>query len=238
MPKMNKLANHGSSQANESFNNTVVSKQPKSRSYASSGSFSFRVGAAVAQQTIGYTYVSKVCTEAGLSPSRHAEMLGRKMDGKRKRESLRKSSKPVKRRRLELSQLRSSKQSAVEVREGPQYGSECALRPSDDHVLPPPSGPVSCKPLETSKDTNLVFFDLETTGFGNCAEIVQLAAQSGSNTFSQYVVPEKSIHPKATEKIGLTVTVVNGQGRLQRVGSKEPLQSVTLHDAITTSSVG
>ena len=50
-----KLATHGSSQANESFNTTVCSKQPKSRSYASSASFNYRVAAAVCRKNIGHT---------------------------------------------------------------------------------------------------------------------------------------------------------------------------------------
>ena len=99
-----KLASHGSSQENESLNNTICSKQPKSRSYGSSPSFNIRVGAAVSQKNLTYlltyTYVSDVMSAAGLSPSRHAMDNGAKMDRKRGRDSLRKSSKPVRRRRL------------------------------------------------------------------------------------------------------------------------------------------
>ena len=122
-----KLASHGSSQANESLNNTICSKQPKSRSYGSSPSFNIRVGAAVAQKNIGYTYVSEVCTRAGLSPSKNSKIHGEKMDAKRQRDSLRKSSKVVKRRRLELKDLRSQKLASQEVREGTAYASECSL---------------------------------------------------------------------------------------------------------------
>ena len=81
-----------SSQVNESFNNTVSGKQPKSRSYASSASFNYRVAAAVCQKNIGYSYVTKVLEEAGLSPTvpqgvHHASRIDRKRKQDRERES-------------------------------------------------------------------------------------------------------------------------------------------------------
>ena len=55
-----KLAPLGSSQANESFNNTIGSKAPKIRHYGASESNDFRVACAVSQKNIGHTYVSEV----------------------------------------------------------------------------------------------------------------------------------------------------------------------------------
>ena len=86
-----KLCHYGSSQANESLNNTIASKQPKSRHYGSSASFSYRVSAAVCQKNLGYTYVDGVCSEIGLSPSKHARTLGEREDISRKRKALRHS---------------------------------------------------------------------------------------------------------------------------------------------------
>ena len=50
----------GSSQANESLNNTIGSKAPKIRHYGASESNDFRVVCAVSQKNIGHTYVSEV----------------------------------------------------------------------------------------------------------------------------------------------------------------------------------
>ena len=56
----NKLAPLGSSQANESLNNTTSSKAPKIRHYGASESNDFRVACAVSQKNIGQTNVSEV----------------------------------------------------------------------------------------------------------------------------------------------------------------------------------
>lgn len=60
MIQAKKLANLSSSQANESFNNTIASKAPKAKHYSASASLSYRVGTAVLQKNEGYSYVSKV----------------------------------------------------------------------------------------------------------------------------------------------------------------------------------
>lgn len=55
-----KIAELGSTQANESINNSIASKAPKRFHYSGSASLNYRVSAAVAQKNIGHTYVSKV----------------------------------------------------------------------------------------------------------------------------------------------------------------------------------
>ena len=105
----------GSSNVNEGINNIVCSKQPKSRSYASSPSFNYRVGAAISQKNVGYTYVCDVLTKAGLSPSKRASELGAQMNAKQKRDAARKSTIEFKKRRLFLKDARSSKQASSEL---------------------------------------------------------------------------------------------------------------------------
>ena len=56
-----KLANLGSSQANESFNNTVAAKAPKRLHLSGSESTSLRDAAATAQKNLGTKYLLKVC---------------------------------------------------------------------------------------------------------------------------------------------------------------------------------
>ena len=57
-----KLAPLGSSQANESLNNSVGSKAPKIRHYGASESNDYRVACAVSQKNLGYSYVPEVGT--------------------------------------------------------------------------------------------------------------------------------------------------------------------------------
>lgn len=60
-----KLAPLGSSQANESLNNTIGSKAPKIHHYGSSDSNDFRVACAISQKNLGHNYipeVSKCCS--------------------------------------------------------------------------------------------------------------------------------------------------------------------------------
>lgn len=56
----NGLACIGSTQANESLNNTIASKAPKNRHFSESGSLEVRVHAAAAQKNAGYEYVADV----------------------------------------------------------------------------------------------------------------------------------------------------------------------------------
>ena len=56
-----KLSKLDTSNANESFNNTLRSKAPKDKHYSEGGSLSHRLSAAVCQKNDGYSYVSQVC---------------------------------------------------------------------------------------------------------------------------------------------------------------------------------
>ncbi|XP_065196400.1 uncharacterized protein LOC135827891 [Sycon ciliatum] len=212
-----KLVHHGSSQANESLNNTVASKQPKSRHYGSSPSFNFRVGAAVAQKNVGYTYVADVCEKAGLSPSQHARAHGEQLDLLRDQKTLRQGRKEVKKRRLELKESRSSRLASTKVREGTQYQSECALL-LDQQDNTEIAAPVSYDPIPASEACDYVVFDLETTGLDDSAEIVQIAACRLGKTFSRYVLPCGGIQKSASEKTGLSVSIIGGQRTLVRSG--------------------
>ncbi|KAJ8249265.1 hypothetical protein GJAV_G00232950 [Gymnothorax javanicus] len=63
----------------------------------------------------------------------------------------------------------------------------------------------------------LVFFDVETTGFGKC-DIVQLAAVSGGQSFNVYMVPRCSIESDVTAITGFSVE----GGRLYQHGHALP----------------
>ena len=70
-----RLAPLGSSQSNESLNNTIASKAPKSRCYGGSESHDFRMAAAVLQKNDGHGYIAAVVSQAKYSPSKNAATL-------------------------------------------------------------------------------------------------------------------------------------------------------------------
>ena len=59
-PHCEKLSELGSTQANESLNNTIAAKAPKRLHFSGSASLNYRVAAGVAQKNLGHLYVSKV----------------------------------------------------------------------------------------------------------------------------------------------------------------------------------
>ncbi|VDI03446.1 Hypothetical predicted protein [Mytilus galloprovincialis] len=66
--RSNSLNDLGSTQSNESFNQLVSVKAPKSRHYGGSCSLQNRLSAAVLQKNEGYGYLSKINEAANLSP--------------------------------------------------------------------------------------------------------------------------------------------------------------------------
>ncbi|XP_071136602.1 uncharacterized protein [Mytilus edulis] len=60
VPQSDKLSQLGSSQANESVNNIIALKAPKTKHFSSSSSLNYRVSSAVLQKNEGYHYISEV----------------------------------------------------------------------------------------------------------------------------------------------------------------------------------
>ena len=98
----NKLAQQGSSQVNESFNQMVASKAPKSLHLSSSESRSQRVAAAVCEKNIGPSYVPSVFESADLSPGLHTQRHASRVEKQKKKYAERKKYLKFKRRKLEL----------------------------------------------------------------------------------------------------------------------------------------
>ncbi|XP_078023854.1 DNA polymerase III PolC-type-like [Epinephelus lanceolatus] len=74
--------------------------------------------------------------------------------------------------------------------------------------------------------SNIVFFDLETTGLDPGCHIIQLSAVCGEREFNAYILPRRPISPRATELTGLT----QSRGTLYRHWT--PLDTVFLYDAL------
>ncbi|XP_061171364.1 uncharacterized protein LOC133180923 [Saccostrea echinata] len=103
------LSKLGSTQANESFNNLVATKAPKSRNYGGSYSLEQRLSAALLQKNEGYSYLRKVNEAASLSPGHHTIKLCDRIDKLRRERKDKVSTIKYKRRRLQLKKIKNKK---------------------------------------------------------------------------------------------------------------------------------
>lgn len=122
-----RLAPCGSSQANESLNNTIASKNPKARHYGASESMDFRVAASVCVKNLGPSYVTEVNTRVGLSPGQTSEKYRQLVQKAREKRALKAKTTDFKRQRQRRKTLRCRKRLALDNREGITYSTECAL---------------------------------------------------------------------------------------------------------------
>ena len=104
-----KLANCGSSQANECVNGVVATKAPKIRHYGSSESLNFHVASWVCQFNEGHEYLIQTTKHLGLEESKLKNVYVETETRKRKKEQDRKKKRSVKRRRKELKKAKARK---------------------------------------------------------------------------------------------------------------------------------
>ncbi|XP_063399567.1 uncharacterized protein LOC134684234 [Mytilus trossulus] len=102
------------------------------------------------------------------------------------------------------------KEKSKEIREGKTYesgvSSATTFTNTDDNIIefiPPPEPEAEAWPIPL-KETTCVYFDLETTGFGICSDIIQIAAAYGQNTFCRYIVPKQAITCSAAKVTGFS----------------------------------
>lgn len=117
------LAPCASSQANESFNNTVCSKHPKYVFYGGSESHVIRVQLAVCQKNVGYIFIVKLFKKLNLSPGKNTEKFRNKKDSLLKSRLAVKKTTAFKKRRADLKKNRASKNSSATTKEGISYQS-------------------------------------------------------------------------------------------------------------------
>ncbi|KAL7297622.1 hypothetical protein TKK_0009293 [Trichogramma kaykai] len=175
-----KLSPAASTQANESFNNTVASKNPKSRHYSGSESFNFRVAAAVCQKNIGNTYVDRVFTKLQLSPLKTGLSQREMKDRKMQKRKLFAAGRDGKIRRRFLKNKRASETTRKHRNEGMTYESDVGLSGVLDLPLEKIVSPIIA-PFEEIKRFKLVYFDTETIGLGPTDQIIQVALSDGDN---------------------------------------------------------
>lgn len=83
-----------------------------------------------------------------------------------------------------------------ETLEGVTYSSNCGLDIEKDSM----SG--MCNQIKSKKLTKIVYFDLETTGLDDLADIIQIAAKYEKKTFNVFINPDRKISPDAVKLTG------------------------------------
>ena len=211
------------SQWNESLNNTIATKNPKTWYYGGSASNDFRVACGVAQRYLGYGYVSTALEvlniETGYFCTSHEDLMDKKVLSDRKR----KATKNFRYKRNQLWGQKSSQNSQNEAKEGKTYETAVALnldtsvnqptprtltniehrleKISDNELheyekLVPPyhAQPELRKLTYDPKQTySFVVFDNDTTCTGKNAELCQLSAIHENQVFSKYILPTGNV---------------------------------------------
>lgn len=219
-----KLAPAGSSQINEMCNSVITTKAPKAKHYCDSSSSDFRVAAGISQVNLGSNYIDQVYSICTLSPLTK-KSLEYRLESDRirtKRTNIMKTPEFKKRRRI-LFKNRLRAGTAAEGREGITYQGNSEL----SMALDVPEKYVDSITLKIQDCTQLVIFDIETTGLRATDEIVQIAAQCNTKTFNSYIMPSCTFSSAASSVTGLTVT--NGQLLKHSI----PLETVSPQTAIT-----
>ncbi|XP_061191031.1 uncharacterized protein LOC133199201 [Saccostrea echinata] len=203
-----RLVDLGSTQPNESFNNTVASKTPKSTFYSGSESNDFRVAAAVAQKNLGHQYILQVNEKLFLSPGKVTSKIAMKTDLKRKKDKDKEDTAEYKKRRaLKKAESKKNQESSA-VKEGITYETDVDINNNIDNSIteiPPPLIKPISTPIAAGQYT-FVYFDLETTGLEKDCEVTQIGACTDDKIFSQYVTPPtKSISASATAVTELAI---------------------------------
>lgn len=186
-----------SSQSNESLNNIMAHKCHKNVSASLTESADYRFASAVLTKNDGESHVMTIKQQLMLSRGEHTESYAAKLDKKRMCRATNAKLRLAKTRRNILRQDREALRKRSEKSEGVQYESNCGMQinvNNNDYSHPKNITPEICE---------VVYFDLETSGFAYTADILQIAAKCGDFTFSAYASPTKKIESKASEITGL-----------------------------------
>ncbi|XP_052084970.1 uncharacterized protein LOC127722154 [Mytilus californianus] len=205
VPQSKKLSNLGSSQANESFNNLIALKAPKTKHFSTSASLNYRVSSAVLQKNEGYNYIAELNTSIGLSPGNETLSRGNKLNKKREGNKNRFKSKQGKRQRKVLKKKRLQKTTVAEVKEGRTYHSSIGLEDFATIDIEEIPAIPEAETFTNIDDAPIVCFDLETTGLSRYSDITQIAACTKDSSFSRYIFPDQQISREASEITKITI---------------------------------
>ncbi|XP_062585112.1 uncharacterized protein LOC134246768 [Saccostrea cucullata] len=195
--RADRLMNLGSTQANESFNNSVASFAPKNRFYGGTKSLKARISSAVMLKNEGSGWLSKVNENILLSPGQMTKLHGLRRDKIRKRVRDMKRTVAFKRKRISLKNKNVRCDRREAVKEGDTYGNEIELQEDADIET-------ILSKIKLSGEETVVVFDLETTGLPRRSDITQLAAFDGEELFNSYIIPSHNISPTVSSLTGLS----------------------------------
>jgi len=215
-----------SSQANESFNNTVCRKFPKTKSYSTSASGDIRVASTILTKNEGNCYLLKIKEALGVPVTRHLKDYATKLDKESVHKSIKSKSIEKKTRRLQLIAQRENLRKTLENKEGITYESNIAFKTynvQDDSSYT--NYIVENIPLLKNK-CKIAFFDIETSSRERSADILQIAAVIDNYIFSVYIQPSQPIDKAASEINGLE----NVNGELYFNGKK--VVTISILDAL------
>ena len=99
------------------------------------------------------------------------------------------------------------KTAATGIREGDTYETDIGIHSNDHDVQEIP------KPIIVQGDEPEIFFDFEATGFGNKAQIVQIAAISNTKEFDRYVLPTVPMTREASDVTQIEVKMAQSTTR-------------------------
>ena len=253
-----KLANCGSSQANECVNGVVATKAPKIRHYGSSESLNFRVASGVCQFNEGHEYLIQTTKHLGLEESKLTTVYVETETRKRKKEQERKKKRSVKRRRKELKKAKARKKERMAGKEGTTYKSgigvteegKAVTKAIIDGLLKSVSkeelekissvidlqGPSPKeKTLELNNALKCFCFDLETTGLKRDSEIIQIACasiQDNEDYSNTYAVPDGDVSLHASKVNKLSTSYSSGKKVLLK-DNKVVASDLSCEDALT-----
>ncbi|KAK0177156.1 hypothetical protein PV328_001235 [Microctonus aethiopoides] len=148
-----------SSQSNESFNNIVANKAHKNKCLNTSAAYDIRVAAAVCAKNDGEESILNIKIKLDIPIGSRIFEFVHRSDIKRQKRSIVSQSKAKKLRRIEMKK-REVLRKNTEKREGITY--------------------------EIEDETNVIYFDLETTGFAADGHILQIAAICDIQVFNIY----------------------------------------------------
>lgn len=223
--KCHKFAFGSSSQGCESLNSSMAHHASKMICYSLSESADFRFACSVSEKNCGDDYLHKVQEILQQSPTAKASKYFSQR--KRKRDSRKRvsESKEGKKRRLQLKQERKQLRMNKEKREGTTYQSDVGL--FTDSVINDAILFNGAQDLPTVQSP-IVYFDLETGGFGAKADILQIAARCNASNFDIYINPIEQISLRATKINGFTNVhgelYLHGRRLLNTVPRREALR--------------
>lgn len=202
-----KFSINASSQGNEALNGIMAQKCPKNRNYSTTASSDVRFASSVLCKNEGPLSIIHINSKLSLSPGKHTVAYLSQQDKASNNRTARAKLPATKCRRNLLVQMRKNLRVRNEQREGVQYQSNCGMEMTAEDSHSPPDYTLLDKNLPSipiSVDTcNIVYFDLETSGLSNTAQILQIAAKFGNKNFNVYITPTQEIYSGESEVTGL-----------------------------------